>query len=504
MMRGILMTDLRPEDLGGETGRRLLEYIRKRRWFGQKSLDPETITVLDILPLDPREQIYIAIVEIGFHGMGSAYYSVPLSVSMKEYQGTVASIDLGGMKMFLQDAFLNPDYTKAMILGIASEMEIGGMNGTMKFFKTSFLKMPEFRGFETIKSEQSNSSSIVDRSIILKNYRYLQNGENPDLEMTLALSVRSSFRNVPRPMGYAIYEGKGMKLYLACSWEFLDGSVDAWTYYTERFISLAQNLEDLSSFKEEILRLGSELGRITGSMHRSLSLMDEDAFRPEPLQKGDLTGILNESMEYMMTCFKLLRPYAEKNAGYVERLLKIGGNENLKNISERMISGITVSHLKKIRVHGDYHLGQILIWKDDFYIIDFEGEPVRSMEERREKQSPMKDLAGIIRSMDYLISYVVLGTGNKKLENEREILLKETREIVVDSYKRAFTGYSEILPGNSEKFNELLDIYILEKSSYELLYEINNRPSWIEIPLVPLVNILEISRSSRKENSGKG
>jgi len=496
------MTDLRPEDLGGETGRRLLEYIRNRRWFGQKSLEPETITVLDILPLDPREPIYIAIVEIGFQGMGSAYYSVPLAVSMNEDGTTITSTDFHGQRMFLQDAFFQPAYTKAMILGTSAEAEVKGINGTVKFFKTSFFTMPPFREFETVKSEQSNSSSIVDRSIIVKNYRYLQSGENPDLEMAMALRVRSSFTNVPGPMGYAVYEGKGMRLYLAGSFEFLDGSKDAWTHYTGRFISLAQNLEAFQSLKNEIVRLGVELGKITGSMHRSLSIIDDQAFSPEPLKIGDLQDIVTGSVEYMRECFELLSSYAEKNGKYLESLGKIAVKDSLNSISERMLSGLSVSGMKKIRVHGDYHLGQILIWKDDFYIIDFEGEPVRSMEERRRKQSPMKDLAGIIRSMDYLVSYVVLKTGNEKLADEKEILLKEVRETMIDAYKKSFTGYGEILPRDSEKFNNLLDVYILEKSSYELLYEINNRPAWIDIPLKPVMNILENSLASGDGHEG--
>ena len=490
------MIDLRREDLEGETGRSLLDYIRNRRWFGQKSMEPETVNVLDIIPLDRGKNINIVIVEIGFAGNGNAIYSLPITVSLNDDEGTIASTYSGDLRIFLRDAFFDPAYTEAVIRGIAADADIKGMIGTVKFFKTRFFTMPAFQRFETVRSEQSNSSSIVDRLIIVKNYRYLQSGENPDLEMSMALVDRSGFSNVPRPMGYALYEGRGMRLYLAGSFQFLDGSVDAWTYYTGRFTSLAENLEDFQRLKSDIVRLGDELGKITGNMHRSLSLIDDHAFKPEPLQIGDLQGIVIGSVEYTRKCLELLGPYAEKNGGYLERLGKISEKVNFNSIAEKMLSGLTVTGMKKIRVHGDYHLGQILIWNDAFYIIDFEGEPVRSMEERRRKQSPMKDLAGLIRSMDYLVSYVVLKTGNERLADEKDTILNEVRRTIIDSYKKAFTGYCEILPGNGEKFNDLLDIFILDKSSYELIYEINNRPEWIEIPLNTVMNILENSMSS--------
>ena len=500
------MTDLRPGDLGGETGNRLLDYIRNRRWFGQKSLVPHSLEVLDIIPLDSGNSIYFVIVEIRFLGDEKAFYSIPLNVSSEEDQAVITDFDFNGHRMFLRDAFFEPAYAKAVILGIDAETRIEGINGTVKFFRTQFFKMPTFGKFETVKSEQSNSSSIVDRSVIVKNYRYLQDGENPDMEMALALRVRSGFSNVPDPMGYAVYEGKGIKLFLAGASQFLDGSVDAWTFYTERFISLAVRPETFPSLKGEITRLGDDLGKITGSMHRSLSLLDEPAFRPEAMEISDLHEILRGSVEYMTASFELLRPHSGKNVEYLERLEKISGKKSMDNIMARMLSGLDVSGMKKIRVHGDYHLGQILIWKDASYIIDFEGEPVRSMDERRRKQSPMKDLAGIIRSMDYLVSYVVLNTINKKLANEKEILLDEVRKTMIESYKKAFVGYEKILPVENERFNDLLDIYILDKSSYELLYEINNRPSWIEIPLLPVVSILESAAYSREsgEKSGSG
>ena len=485
------MTDLRPEDLGGETGNRLFEYIKNRRWFGQKSLVPENIDVLDIVPLDAEKLIFFVIVKISFRGKGNAIYSLPINISGKEDQATITAADLNGSRMFLNDAFYDPDFSKKVILHIDAESKLKGITGTVEFFRTRFFRIPAFQTFETVRSEQSNSSSIVDRTVIIKNYRYLQNGENPDMEMAMALRVRSGFSNVPEPMGYAVYEGIGMRLYLAGASEFLAGSVDAWTHYTEKFKSLAESLQAFQTLKSGIVKLGDELGKITGSMHRSLSLLDDAAFMPESLQESELREIVSGSMEYMTESLELLGPYTEKNSEYLERLEKIAGKGFMNKIAGRMLSGLDLSGMKKIRVHGDYHLGQILIWKDSFYIIDFEGEPVRSMEERRRKQSPMKDLAGIIRSMDYLVSYVVLNSANKRLADEKEKLMWEVREIMVESYKKAFTGYEKILPGDMKRFNDLLDIYILDKSSYELLYEINNRPTWIDIPLKPVLIILE-------------
>jgi trehalose synthase-fused probable maltokinase len=368
----------------------------------------------------------------------------------------------------------------------------------MKFFRTEFFTVPQFRKLETIKSEQSNSSFVIDRSIIIKNYRYLQSGENPDLEMTMALTIKSGFRNVPKPMGYIVYEGEGMNLYTASVSEFLAGSMDSWTYYTDLFKSMIEKNGYNKSFMEYIMELAEKLGRLTGEMHDSLSLVNDDAFSPEPLQMSDLEDIIRGSMEYITASLDLLKPIMEKNMPYIEKIEKIARNGYLDDLASRMLSGISASGLKRIRVHGDYHLGQILIWNDSFYIIDFEGEPVRSMEERRRKQSPMKDLAGIIRSMDYLVSQVALKTGNQDLATEKDTLLDQVRKKLTDSYIDAFIGYENILPGDPDMFNTLLDIYILDKSSYELIYEINNRPSWVEIPLMPVLGILENIENTKR------
>ena len=493
------MTDLREEDFLGRTGDEILDYVKKQRWFGQKSLEPEHFGILDIIPMDDNRTFFLVIARIGFSEKRDAMYSLPMRISVVRDQDTMAQLYSDGKVRFVQDAFHDAEYARVLTLNMAYEKKFTGLHGSVVFHRTEFFSLPEFRTFATIRSEQSNSSSVVDSSMIMKNYRYLQDGENPDVEMAMALTLRTEFRNVPKPLGYAVYEGKGMKLYTTAVSEFLAGSTDGWTYYTGMFRSMIERMEDFQSFRKEIYGLGEELGELTGKMHESLSSVDDDSFRPESMEFSDLEETVRGSIEYITLSFDLLRPLSGKNREYTDRIEKISRKGYLQDVAAGMLSGISVSEMKRIRIHGDYHLGQILVWKDAFYIIDFEGEPLRSMTERRRKQSPMKDLAGIIRSMDYLVSHVVMETGNQRLTGEKDRLLKDLREIIIESYRKAFKGYWKILPGDHELFNLILDLYILDKSSYELLYEINNRPSWIEIPLIPVMSILE-SAGSRKDH----
>ena len=493
------MTDLKPEYFMGGTADEILQYVKKKRWFGQKSLEPRTLEIVDIVPLNIERTFFIVIARIGFSGNMGSMYSLPVSLSLTEDQTTMAHIHLNEKVHFLQDAFYDAGYTGILVRDMADEKEFSGLHGSVVFRKTEFFTMPEFRSFETIKSEQSNSSSVVDNSMIMKNYRYLQDGGNPDLEMALALATGSEFRNVPKPMGYAVYQGKNMKLYITAASEFLAGSVDAWSLYTLTLKSLIEKNEDYQSFRKQIIQLGAELGELTGRMHESLSSIVGDQFRPESLDQSDLEEIARGSIEYTTRSFDLLKSLAGAGdmSAYMDRIEKIYQSGSLKDVAERMISGISVTGLKKIRIHGDYHLGQILKWKNAFYIIDFEGEPIRPIEERRKKQSPMKDLAGIIRSMDYLVSHVIMETGFKRIIDEKNQLMDQVRKNIIESYKNAFKSYGRILPVKNDMFNLILDLYMLDKSSYELLYEINNRPSWIGIPLNSVMNILESVRSQR-------
>jgi trehalose synthase-fused probable maltokinase len=309
--------------------------------------------------------------------------------------------------------------------------------------------------------EQSNSSLVVDERLFVKLYRRLEAGVNPELEM-LRFLTSHGFANTPRLLGSWGYAGPLMSVTLGLVQEYVPGAVDGWSLALQQFRS------DPETFIERTRRLGE----VIGEMHVVLASDSEDAgFSPEEASSESLALLIATVDEDIDQVFMHL-PDDDAVAPIA------GRGDAVRDLLRRLTTVGTVG--RRIRHHGDLHLGQIL-WSDgDWFVIDFEGEPARPLPERRQKRSPLRDVAGMLRSFTYAAS--VAGVAGTDVE-------ARARSSFLEGYFAAVDG-SGLMPP-AEAGDRLIRIFELEKAFYELRYELAHRPDWVGVPVAGIVRLLE-------------
>jgi trehalose synthase-fused probable maltokinase len=309
--------------------------------------------------------------------------------------------------------------------------------------------------------EQSNSALVVDDTFFVKVYRRLQAGENPDLELTRFL-VSHGYEHVPRLYGWWSYSGPLLGATLGMVQRYMPGSIDGW--------SLA--LEELVGRPDDFVARVRRLGQVIGKLHATLASDAEDpSFCPEepsPESVALLTATVDEDIEQVF----LHLPDDDSVAPIA------GRGDAVRDLLRGLASVGSVG--RRMRHHGDLHLGQVL-WADgDWFVIDFEGEPARTLPERRGKRSPLRDVAGMLRSFTYAAS--VAGVPHTDVE-------ERARTEFLDAYLETVQA-SGLLPPR-EATERLLRIFELEKAVYELRYELSHRPDWVPVPVAGIMRLLE-------------
>ena len=360
-----------------------------------------------------------------------------------------------------------------------------------------------------LSAEQSNTSLLVGSDAILKYYRRLRDGIQPELEVTRFLTEKTAFEAAPALLGSIELErADGSRTALVAMFEQVQNQGDAWTVATD---ALARYLRDhaytyppvaddegqVGALSEPKLMIqidpGEVLGRRTGEMHAALATVTGDpAFDPEPVTREFLAEMIDEAKREASEALGILRASAasagEANADGVERLL--GAEKDILTWFDGFADLKVKSH--RTRIHGDYHLGQVLVAKNDVVILDFEGEPGRALEERRRKTSPLRDVAGMLRSFDYAAFAARDKAGPAdELTMER---LGEMAESWRDETSQSFLAHWSEASGislNDEATSQLLDLFVLHKAFYELRYEAAMRPAWLSIPLRGIIALLE-------------
>jgi maltokinase len=314
--------------------------------------------------------------------------------------------------------------------------------------------------------EQSNSSIVFGDALILKAFRRVEPGVNPELELLRFLSERG-FPHIAPIAGWYHYEGSLMDATLGILQEYLAGATDGW--------DLA--LDALSADPEAFLERLHALGVVTGELHTALGSEAADpAFAPEQPSTealAILTATIDEEIERIfveLPDLEALDPIRGRGQDVQERL--------------QMLSHVGAGG-RIIRTHGDYHLGQTMLADRGWVILDFEGEPARPMSQRRLKRSPLRDVAGMLRSFGYAAagSQILRGTPAPEGWEDR------ARETFLEGYFSAVDA--QLLPPGEDATRKILAIFELEKAVYELRYELNNRPDWVAIPAAGIVRLLE-------------
>jgi maltose alpha-D-glucosyltransferase/alpha-amylase len=493
-MRRILMIEVSKFFLQEHFNSSLLDYARVQRWYAHKALKATRLEILSAFPLDSSHLIIALICEITFAGDEKALYYIPVEISEMEDENAIGSFVINGECISLRDAFLSRRYADSLLDNFMIGARISDEGCSISFSVIDSFGKPLNREFRPIKSEQSNSSFIIGNSIIIKNYRNIKPGENPDIDIPEKLFAHGAFRETPAPMGDVAYYGKSGKIYLAYASRFIADSEDAWSRYNRLFSDLLRrnsagdNFE--GKFQTEFIQAAGNLGRLTGRMHSALSSIDGPSFTPEEVGKKDITGITSQIRVYLETAGSMM----EERKSISSQLRGSHASDkwlrSLEYAEDYLLSKLRGSHAQKIRVHGDYHLGQILMAGDSYYVIDFEGEPMKNISERIRKYPPEKDIAGMIRSLDYLLQSIFKMKRNGGVEEFINSTRVRAEKVFVDAYREAINSNLELL-GTDPGFAEmLLKMFVAEKSAYELVYELNNRPEWIEVPLNSVSRIL--------------
>ncbi len=331
-----------------------------------------------------------------------------------------------------------------------------------------------------LSGEQSNSSIIYGDAAVLKLFRKLQPGTNPDSEIVAFLTGRTGFRHVPTYLGGLVlrFDDGRDSIELAAVQGFVSNQGDCWRWLP------AALLEGSAAERTALLDQVGLLGQRTGELHAALASGDDlPAFAPEYHDASEAGRVAARIRDEVAVTCNSLRAKGALTAPDADRLQHA--------LVQRLGDGSVLAGLPRIRVHGDYHLGQVLRVGNDFVIIDFEGEPSRTMAERRQKHSPFKDVAGMLRSLDYAVSSASFSAS----EPDVPLLMEWGRAAearFVDRYRAAVTASPvRLVPDDALAFTLALDLYMVDKAVYEVRYELDNRPDWLRIPLDGLQRIAQ-------------
>jgi maltose alpha-D-glucosyltransferase/alpha-amylase len=504
----------------------LPNYVRARRWFGGKARTFRQIKVTEQAAIGTNGDAQIWFLEVSYLDGPTETYALPVQITTGEAarrllrnspHAIIAQI-AGRKTAVLHDATFDDAFRKSLFAAIANGTrsrgragDVTGLRGTN--FGTDGATEPERS--QLLGAEQSNSSMLFDGKYFLKLYRKLEDGANPDVEITRFLTERAKFANVPAFLGALEYRRSRTEPTVLC---LLQNAVtaegDAWT----------MTLDSVSRFYERVLGRKAELqsdtapagpllneliggvyperatllGRRTGEMHRALASVDDDKlFAPEPFNAMAQRSVFQNMRALTRRAFGLLQKklptLSEKFRGEAAQVL--AAEKTILEQERRVLDRRTVA--TKIRIHGDYHLGQVLYTGKDFIILDFEGEPARPLSERKLKRSALRDVAGMLRSFQYA-AYSALWQPAMRpedipfLERWADVWYREMSSVFLQSYLEVTRG-APFIPQNEDDLRILLQAYLLDKAVYEIAYELNNRPDWVIIPVRGIKHILQQS-----------
>jgi trehalose synthase-fused probable maltokinase len=434
---------------------RLIDYVTQQRWYGAKSRSVAHSEILDTVVLRTTEpQFALALVEMRYDTGAHDIYQLLYAIRDGE-------TEIDG----LQDAQLARELVSAMRSGLSLQ----GTEGVCEFAPIEgFAGLGrELLDARPVGAEQSNTSIVFDDELILKVFRRLEPGINPELEM-LRFLTEHGFANIAPLGGWYAYSGGPLAATLGILQQFVANGRDGWE------LALEEVSEKPDSFLDRLQRLGA----VTGEMHTVLgSDANDPAFSPETPSVESL-GLLTATVDEEIERVFLTLPEDD------ERLQPIVGRGEEVREQLRMLTHAG-SVGKVIRTHGDYHLGQTLWAEADWVILDFEGEPARSVPERRRKRSPLRDVAGMLRSFAYVATAAEQIRGASVPDGWED----QARTRFLEGYLSAVDP--SLLPSGQTAIDRLLAVFELEKAVYELRYELDNRPDWVGIPVAGIQRLIE-------------
>jgi trehalose synthase-fused probable maltokinase len=506
-------------------------FLARQRWFGGKARQIRSAEVVDTISLQAEGlEAILLVVTVKYADEAEENYAIPLL----RKEGANPGADLSGLTLdvagraspvVLADGLKDDRFLKTLLDLIKEQAVVSGERGELRASQTSAYPRlyPESAGVLTpkpVRAEQSNSSIIYGDRLILKFFRRLEEGLNPDLEVGAFLTERAHFSHIPQLAGALEYYSRdGQRMAQGILQAFVPNQGDAWTYtlksLAEFYAGAAKATsaalgaqaptgeeQALPAFARRsvgpYLESAALLGQRTAEMHLALNSdsLDRD-FAPEQFST-EFQAALEKSMLGLIT--RIFGLFGEKRASlpaeWRSKADEVAGKE--REIVCRVQTSLSAPiHAMRTRIHGDYHLGQVLYTGSDFVIIDFEGEPARSLAERRMKRSPLQDVAGMLRSFHYAAFAPLLTSLGEQVPVGDVAHLGVWAEAwnswvamrFLTSYFRT-AGEASYLPASRAETQKLLELHLLEKAVYELGYELNNRPTWVGIPLQGISGLL--------------
>ena len=530
---------------------RLPAWLARQRWFGAKSRTIQTIRVINWASTEPDSDPAscapaLFFVEIAYVEGASDFYQIPLAFSSGQDleaintavpQSILATLIMPNGPTILHDATVREDFRQALLtvieqiqtlpLTMPSIVDPGSSSnsGTLLGSQSAIFAQTRGTGLMPARispSEQSNTNIFYGAKIILKLFRRLQPGENPDVEIGRFLTEVANFpRTAPFLGEITAISPTGERTTTAMLQGLVANQGDGWQWTLDElslfyeaaatcpppsdegapptFLSEAHIPKQARERAGLYLEAAALLGRRTAEMHLALATPTEDpSFQAESFTEADLRADahridtqINKTLDALKSAISSLKDEASDEAAtLLSRRIELFRRAH--SIMDATPSG------QRIRIHGDFHLGQILRAKNDFVFLDFEGEPARSLDERRHKQSPLKDVAGMLRSFSYA-AYSALDLYVQRRPDSQRTLEPWTRmwqNAVCTSFLNAYRqtiGTNPLLLPEPQQADSLLSAYLLEKALYELLYELNNRPTWVRIPLSGILSLPNIA-----------
>jgi len=484
-------------------------FVETQRWYAAKG---ETVTratlVEHALWKSDQQEWLLGLFDVKAQGEPSRYFA-PLALAWEDHDeervkalapATLARVRQQAKVGVMADAFADEPFVRALVGAVHANLELPAGGGRIRFAAT--------RAFEEIlagddpaalpvvrtSAQTSNTGVSLGSRLFVKGYRRVRTGINPEFEVGRYLTEVARFANCVPVAGVVEHvTSEGETTTLALLQAYCSNQGDGWGHtleYLERFVESRRTVTEPPAVDAHgaYLALVHTLGLRTGELHAALAQRHgEPAFDPEPLTDADIAawrgGVLKEALD-TLALLERHRGEMPSPARDEARTLLI---EREALVSRIEGAGRGGGATLKTRYHGDYHLGQVLLSKNDFLITDFEGEPARSLEERRAKHCALRDVAGMLRSFSYArwTAAKQANSMDPARDGRLEALLaqweRETRREFLQAYEQAVGGSG--LYGSFPAARGLLELFELEKALYELRYEINNRPGWVRIPL---------------------
>jgi maltose alpha-D-glucosyltransferase / alpha-amylase len=489
-------------------------HLARTRWYPERSpanIHPTLTSAIPFCDIGDNRP-WLAFFEATQRGV-SQRYVLPMQIEWVRFDRerynprAFAAVRQGAREGTLLDVATDHIFIALLLRNLREVLTVEENGLRLEFRPTSRFSDKPVRQPErirTVETEQSNSTALVDNDYVVKIYRKLESGTNPEIEIGWFLTEVAGFANTPALLGSVELVEGNQRNAVGIVHAFVENQGDGWTVtsaYLDRFVDEQRLLpasEQPGKSEEQVpyLRYMSQTGRRVAEMHVALAASAELAdFAPEPTRPEDVQRWIGDVMTRAERVFEALKQrrdgIREADRPLVDEMLaqRAGLQARLSALLPRNIDGLNIRH------HGDFHLGQILIVKDDIFIIDFEGEPRRPIEERRRKAPAARDAAGLIRSIDYSVT-AALDRALRIAPDEQGKLaaaLADWRDRSTDAF---LAGYREAMtnrrlwPSDPHAASDLLNFFLIEKAFYEIEYELSHRPDWLRVPLMGMLRIL--------------